>query len=351
MTRWRPTGPLALVEERVGDHVLLWAVPISAGPGSVPGGANVQLAEITGMAQGWSVAPDGSVFVFALASRDGAGSETRLALWDAANGTLRWLTPLDDPGPVDGTNLSFPTFSADSREVFFVRARYAQGVGSSDLGIWRIGTDGTGLAQVRPPAAGMLGTHLHGVTPDGRGLVWGRQGLEGATVVVLDRSTRAERELGCCLARIEAWRDERPRALVTRHGGDVSSASLILWDDLAPSSERLLYGPNAIVWGADWDPRSEGVVAAVGAEFGKQQLVIFNQAGIALETLSQTIGAARPRWEPEGIVYEQWLPRDSGARRLVTEPREIRVIDSGGGDPQTLLSGRGSVRLVAVVRP
>lgn len=347
---WRPGEPAVIVEERLEsafDALRVWAVP------TVANRQGVLLVEVTGATGEWAMRRDGGAFVFAVASYDGAGHETRLALWDARSGAARWLTPLATASLPEGWAARSPVWSADGSEVFFHAVRYRQGAGGEDFGLWRIRADGSALAQVMRPVENALGLHLHGVTPDGRGLVWGRMGLEGASVEILDLATGAQRSLGCCLAYPASWRTARPRALIVRHTGQPGDWRLVLWDDLAPSSERVLVGPTTVI-GADWDPREERVVAAVApagsVTFGDQQLVIMDATGRITGALTGTSGATRPLWEPEGIVYEQWTERTPGAKPPDTRPAEIRAIDPAGGTPAVLYRSPGTVRLIAVVR-
>lgn len=342
--RWRPSGPTALIEERVEDRVRIWAVPLRSNAAG-PDGSSDELLEVRDLAGGWAVSADGSMFVLALATRDASRKGTRLAAWDARQGSIRWITPAGPPG----TSVSFPVISLDGGEVYFARSVHSGGGAPTDDGIWRVRSDGSGLAQVRAGGGG-LGTQLHGITPDGLGLVWGRLALEGANVLVLDLAGGVERALPCCLARVEAWRSKRPRALLTRHGGDPASSSLVLWDDLAPSSERVLVARNATVAGADWDPGLERLVAAVGPASGPQRLAILDAEGRVLREVPGTEGAARPIWEPEGIAYVQWLPYEVAPGKEILEPREVRFVDPNGATIRPSFRGRGMVQLVAVVR-
>jgi hypothetical protein len=235
--------------------------------------------------------------------------------------------------------------------VFFHRAKYRQGAGMEELGIWRIAVDGTGLQQIMArPAEPALGLVLSGITPDGRGLVWGRSGLEGASVEILDLATGAQRALPCCLAHVEAWRFGRPRALVTRHGGNPPDSSLVLWDDLDPANETVLFGPNKMVTGAAWEPEGKHLVAAIGTSYMGQSLSILDTSGQVVSTLPGTTAAFRPRWEAPGIMYEHWEERTTTKGRFY-EPREIRMISPSRGTPVTLFRSDHGPRLGPVVIP
>lgn len=349
---WRPEGSVAIVEEHLLDRTLrIWAIPVAFGPNAVRGGAqNRPLVDVTAAATGWAVRRDGTAFVFTVASHDGAGNEVRLALWDAGAGVTRWLTAAEGDQTQMGTAAEFPAWSADGSEVFFRRVRYRQGAGTEELGLWRIKADGTGLALVMaPPANAPMGLMLHRVTPDGRGLVWGRVGMHvvngqsggmTTTVEVLDLTTGAQRSIGCCTASIASWRATRPRALLRVDTGDVGQSRLVLWDDIA-LSERTLLGPGRI-GGADWDTQGERIVVASGSG-----LSIIDTSGRTLTTLPGTEGAAGPRWDSAGIVYDHWVQRPPADRNA----REIRAIDPNGGPLATLFASDRSVHLAAIVRP
>jgi hypothetical protein len=356
---WRPEGPVAVVEEYLlGGTLRIWAVALAFGPNVIRGGGqNRPLVDITAAASGgWAVRRDGSAFVFAIDSYDGAGNEVRLALWDAATGATRWLTAAEGGRTQEGTVAEYPVWSADGSEVFFHRARYRQGAGNEDLGIWRIKPDGTGLALVMaPPANAQMGLVLHGLTPDGGGLVWGRVGMHvingqldhmTTSVEILDLATGAQRLLGCCHASIASWRATRPRALVIGDHAGLGQMILVLWDDIA-LSERTLLGPGRI-GGADWDTQGERIVVASGSG-----LSIIDASGRTVTTLPGTEGAAGPRWDSAGIIYDHWVERpptdpNASVSRAIGE---IRAIDPEGGPPATLFTSDRFVHLAAIVRP
>ncbi|HET6701269.1 MAG TPA: hypothetical protein VFH14_05675 [Gemmatimonadaceae bacterium] len=358
---WRPDGPVAIVEEHLlGGTLRIWAVAVEFGQNVIRGaGQNRPLVDVTAAASGgWAVRRDGGAFVFAVASYDGAGNEVRLALWDAATGATRWLTGAAGDPTQEGTAAEWPVWSADGSEVFFHRARYRQGAGTEDLGMWRIKPDGTGLALVMaPPANAPMGSVLHGVTPDGGGLVWGRVGMHvvngqlnhmSTSVEILDLATGAQRSLGCCHARVASWRATRPRALVIGDHAGLGQMVLVLWDDIA-LRERTLLGPGEI-GGADWDPQGERIVVASVSAMTKQLLSIVDASGRTVTTLPGTEGAAGPRWDSAGIIYDHWAhgpPGDPNAFVL----REIRAIDPNGGPPATLFTSDRFVHLAAIVRP
>lgn len=353
---WRPEGPVAIVEEHLlGGTLRIWAVAIAIGPNVIRGGGqNRQLVDVTGV-NGWAVRADGSAFAFAVASYDGAGNEARLAVWEAATGTTRWLTAPDGEQTQGDTAAEWPVWSADGSEVFFHRIRYRQGAANEDLGMWRIKVDGTGLALLMaPPANAPMGVMIHGVTPDGRGLVWGRVGMnivngqsEGMTtsVEILDLTTRAQRSLRCCTGGVASWRAARPRALVIADGERFAQRRLMLWDDAA-LTERALLGPQ---WmhGADWDPQGQRIVVASGDGLD-QPLSIIDVDGRTVATLPSTEGATRPRWDAAGIVYDQWVRRPTDPKPTLGE---IRVVDPNGGPPATLFTSDHFVHLAAIVRP
>jgi dipeptidyl aminopeptidase/acylaminoacyl peptidase len=356
---WRPEGPVAIVQEYLlGGTIRIWAAAVAFGPNVIRGGGqNRQLVDVTAVSS-WAVRRDGSAFVFAIASYDGAGNEARLALWDAATGATRWLTAEDGDRTRDATAAEWPVWSADDSEVFFHRVRYRQGSGNEDLGMWRIKPDGTGLALVMaPPANAPMGSVLHGVTPDGGGLVWGRVGMHvvngqldhmTTSVEILDLATGAQRSLGCCPASVASWRATRPRALLIGDTGQLSQSSLVLWDDVA-LSERTLLGPGGI-GGADWDPQGERIVVASGSATTKRPLSIIDASGRTVRTLPATEGAGGPRWDSAGIVYDQWVYRPSADTNTLLAS-EIRAIDPNAGPPATLFTSDRAVHLAAIVRP
>jgi hypothetical protein len=131
----------------------------------------------------------------------------------------------------------------------------------------------------------------------------------------------------------------------------LSQMILVLWDDIA-LSERTLLGPGRI-GGADWDPQGERIVVASGSAIAKQPLSIIDASGRTLTTLPGTEGAAGPRWDSAGIIYDHWVERpptdpNASVSRAIGE---IRAIDPGGGPPATLFTSDRFVHLAAIVRP
>jgi hypothetical protein len=87
----------------------------------------------------------------------------------------------------------------------------------------------------------------------------------------------------------------------------VSQMILVLWDDIA-LSERTRLRP-AWIGGADWDPQGERIVVASGNAMRKLVLSIMDGNGRTVATLPATEGAAWPRWDSAGIVYDHWVQR------------------------------------------
>lgn len=161
---WRPSSTTVVVTESVaGGAVRVVAVPVSSG-------AATALVEIRS-AGGLMMNSDGSAVAVSLST---SPRTARIAVWNPASGASHWVTPADDLLATD------PAWSADGRHIFFARSRVTPGGPPESLGIWRVLSDGTGEEQVMAPVRDVgLGITLRAVTPDGRGLVWGKTRTRG----------------------------------------------------------------------------------------------------------------------------------------------------------------------------
>src|SRR6266566_3596362 len=85
---WRPSGPVLLIERSDAPGATLLAVPLD-------GGAATALVALPSPVQlGYDLRDDGSVLAVALAITT---NTARIAIWDLASGTTRWLTE-EEPG-------------------------------------------------------------------------------------------------------------------------------------------------------------------------------------------------------------------------------------------------------------
>ncbi|MGH2378718.1 MAG: hypothetical protein ACRDGT_09595, partial [Candidatus Limnocylindria bacterium] len=287
-TGWHPAGETAILQQPGGlDGSLLVAVPLD---GTAPSGLPLVAF---GQSVGWDVRPDGAAFAIALAT--GLGS-SRVAIWDAQTGGTRWVSP-DEPGVLHST----PVWSADGGAVYYAALRPPEGAG-----IFRVPAAGGRPVRIRPPEGG--GAQLHGLTPDGRDLVWSRADARGSTLV-LDLESGETRSFGEELSRPLAWRSDPPRALVVTGGCCAGrTGTLVVWDDLG-DERRAIYGsdltPQEAVGNADWSPDGRRIVATVydttiSSEIARPLVTMNESAGERL-TIEGTEGAGFVRWVRAGI--------------------------------------------------
>jgi len=325
VTSWRPVEPFLLIERSDAPGTTLVAVPLS-------GGAATPLVSLPSpIGLGYDLRDDGSALVVALATAANTG---RIAIWDLAAGTTRWLTD-EEPGVSNAT----PIWSEDGSLIYYAAQMYvAQTNRLADLGIFRVRSDGTGNTRVR--AAEENGAQLRGLTPDGRGLVWARI-RAGGSVEVLDLVSGQNRSFDeTQSASVLSWRASRPRALVMVGGccAGRPGGSLALWDDVADSSKVLMgvqSAPSVAVTSAAWEPRGTRFAAAVAqslsvAYFGS--VFVYDSDGRQLAPVAGTDGAQQVLWLPMGIVFTRAM--DQGGVEIVLTP-------VSGGTALRLYQGTG----------
>jgi len=289
--------------------------------GSVPSG--VQLLAF-GQSAGWEVRRDGSAFAIALLT--GPGS-SRIAAWDPRTGASRWVTG-DEPGVLQTT----PVWSADGRSIYYTAFRSAE-----DLGIFRIGADGGGRVRIRAPEGS--GAQLQRLTPDGRGLVWGRV-QAGNSAEVLDLATGRNASFDPTLgATASGWRAAQPRALVVAGNCCVASGrgTLYLWDHQA-GTRKAIYGteltPQEGVGSADWDGEGKRIVVSVFDTTISRDvsgpLVIMDENASGRTTIAGTDGATDVRWRSSGILYIKGTPTAGAELWLVPTGGTPRMLFRGG---------------------
>ena len=311
------------------------ALPI-ASPSTQP----VKLASLA--ASQWQIRPDGSALVFSfITSVDSA----RIATADLRTGSTRWVTA-DEPGVRQAT----PVWSADGRSIYYSASRSTP-TSFSDIGIFRIGADGSGNARIRGPDGN--GGELLGLTPDGAGLRWSRI-RAGGSLDVLDLATGDDHQAHPNEAASEAsWRSARPRALVVTGiccAGPVGgNGTLWLWDDVAGTTEMLLgpkSDPPVAAVAASWDPAGTRIVAVTydrSSGFGTQSsLVTIDATGGDRKPLVGTEGAGRPLWTPGGIVF---------LRATAQGGTEIMLVSPAGGPPLSLYTDARPLGQIAFISP
>lgn len=323
---WRPTETTAVVEKLTDSGTRLIAVPLS-------GGAATPLLELPGGTQ-WRLRLDGSAIAMTLAVGGGNNPRTRIAALNLQTGAVGWVTP-DEPT----VSQRSPWWSNDGTVVYYSRATLD---GLTDQGVYRVRVDGTNLTQLRPPSTSRA-VDIVGLTLDGLSLVLS-QARQGGSLDVLDLNARTVRS-GPDGGFVEAWRPQRPRALVSIGGPAVGRTSLELWDDLATTAATPApLVTQSLVFGADWDPTATRVVVALSPGIsGNQppQLVLMDATGQNRTTLAGTDGASSPYWLRAGVVY---LYTTSLAR-----PTEVRLAQTTGTTaPKTLYSDTNLIRLTYV---
>ncbi len=258
----------------------------------------------------------------------------RLAIWDLAAGTTRWLAD-EEPGVWNAT----PVWSQDGSLIYFgVQTYSAQANRTTDLGIFRIRSDGTGKMRIRGPDGN--GAQLRGLTPDGRGLFWQR--IEaGGSAEILDLVSGQNHSFDENQnAGVVSWRRSQPRALVIAGGccAGRPGGSLAAWDDTTGSSKMLLglqSTPPLAVTSAAWEPNGSRFAAAVldrasVAYFGS--IFLYDPDGRQLAAVAGTDGAQQVLWVPMGIVFTRAM--DAGGVEIV-------LIPVGGGTAVRLYQDTG----------
>jgi hypothetical protein len=325
VTTWSPAAPFLLIERSELPGISLVAVPLA-------GGAATPLVSLPSpLGLGYDLRDDGSALVVALPTAANTG---RIAIWDLAAGTTRWLTD-EEPGVSNAT----PIWSEDGSLIYYAAQTYvAQTNRLADLGIFRVRRDGTGKTRLRAPEEN--GAQLRGLTPDGRGLVWARI-RAGGSVEVLDLVSGQNHSFDeTQSASVLSWRASRPRALVMVGGccAGRPGGSLALWDDVAGSSKVLMgiqSAPSVAVTSAAWEPRGARFAAAVveslsPAYFGS--VSVYDAEGRRLAAIAGTDGAQQVLWLPMGIVFTRAM--DTGGVEIVLTP-------VSGGSALRLYQGTG----------
>jgi WD40 repeat protein len=331
---WRASGPVLLVEHSDGPGATLLAVPLH-------GGTATPLVTLPNPIQlGYALRDDGSVLAVALAI---STNTARIAIWDLASGSTRWLTEEES-----GVTLSTPVWSEDGSLLYYAAHTSAGQAGLVDLGIFRVRSDGTQKTRVRAPDEN--GAQLRGLTPDGRGLVWDRIRAGGA-VEVLDLASGVNHSFDeTTTASVVSWRGTQPRALVMVGGccAGRPGGSLALWNDATGSSTMLLgiqSTPPVAVTSAAWEPNGARFAAAVVDRasvnyFGS--VLIYDADGEQLAAVAATDGAQQVLWLPMGIVFT----RASGARGI-----EIVLASVNGGTQVSLYKDPSAIFIRSVVGP
>jgi len=290
-----------------------------------------------GRNNGWQLRADGTLLAISFAT---APDTARLATWNLRTDAVEWLTP-DEPG----VNQSTPVWSADGALLYYASSR-----GTTDLGLWRIRTDGTQRTLVRRPDGSGSTIALQGLTPDGTGLVWSFV-RAGGSANVLDLGSGTDRAFDDTTAgSVVAWRTTRPRALVAVGGGAAQPpGTLALWDDIA-GTKKVLLGPDVAgspdgVYGADFDPTGTRIVIAAYSRIGAFEgsaLNLIDPAGGGRTIIAGSEGAQQVLWFRAGIVF---------TRRSATGGTDVLIIQPSGGTAVTLYSDPGQIGKLTFVSP
>lgn len=194
---WRPTGTTVIVAQTAASGATaLYAIPLDAS--AARGNATNVVAFVPGT---WSLRRDAGALALSVST---IGGRARLAAWEAATGTSRWLMP-DDPD----TSESSPVWSLDGGSIYYV----ATNDDPAKAGLFVVRSDGTLKSRIGSPDR--LGGPLD-LTPDGHGIVWAR-GQAGGSVDIFDLAIGMNRHLEDNATAL-AWRAEQPR-LVLQSGG------------------------------------------------------------------------------------------------------------------------------------
>ncbi|HKC92041.1 MAG TPA: hypothetical protein VKE23_12030 [Candidatus Limnocylindria bacterium] len=323
---WRPTGTTLLFEYPNGPAgTVLYGVPFSGPAVAVP------IADL-GTHNGWEVRPDGSSLVISLVIDRGTA---RIATLDLRGGSARWVTP-DEPGVIPIS----PVWSPDGGLIYYSAS--TAGAISTDLGLFRVGLDGSARTRVRPPDG--TGISLRHVTPDGDGVVFEHVRAGGSTDV-LDLATGMTRTFNDNEASGDAsWRIPSPRALVITGvccaGPPGGNGTLWLWDDVS-GSRQLVLGPGGTppvaVDGADWNPSGTRIVASVydrsKGTRSESSLVTVDPKGGAPTPIAETANGRVLRWISDGIVFVRMTAQGGTDVLLVPAAGRPQLVYS---DPRVL---------------
>ncbi|MEP6693017.1 MAG: hypothetical protein ABJB39_00055 [Chloroflexota bacterium] len=306
---WRPAAPVLLVERSDNPGATLLAVPIAGGPAT----PLVALPSVVDL--GYELRNDGSALAAALPITT---NTSRIAIWEPASGTTRWLTA-EEPGVMHIT----PIWSEDGSLIYYAASAFnAQINRMMDLGIFSVRADGKLKTRVRAPEEN--GAQLRGITPDGHGLWWDRIRAGGA-VEVLDLASGQNHSFDeTTTARVLSWRRAQPRALVMVGGccAGRPGGSLALWDDTTGSSKTMVgpqSTPPAAVISAAWEPNGARFAAVVLAGLGYLgSVVIYGADGQRMAPVAGTDDAQEVLWLPPGIAVKRVMP--TGGMEIVLIP-------------------------------
>jgi Tol biopolymer transport system component len=274
----------------------------------------VDLVEMSA-ARDWRARGDGTI-VASLATSPGS---TRLAVWEPATATARWLTPDDGSLPQSAV------WSPDGTFVYYAVAPHT--CSGPCFSMWEIRADGTGRRQIYGPAE-RFGQPLF-VTPDGRGLVW-RKGQAGGSTDVLDVASGANRSFseGGTATEAAGWRASRPRALVIAGTccAGMPLGEVHLWDDVGGAVTTIVGPRNVDTLGAAsavWDRDGKRIAATAvhpltGGSF-KTSIVLLDETGRQRTPLSGTDDLIVTDWVREGVIALRARP-DGGASEIVLVP-------------------------------
>jgi hypothetical protein len=332
---WRPSEPVLIVERPEGEDLTLIAVPVAGAPATPLVTIHQQ-----GFPLGHALRDDGGVLAVAIPIVPGT---SRIAVLDFASGTRRWLTD-EEPGVQQST----PVWSADGALLYYAAQSYGP-AGITDHGIFRIRSDGSEKTRVRAPEQN--GAALRELTPDGRGLVWGRI-REGGAVEVFDLVSGQNRSFDeTTTASVLSWRRAQPRALVMVGGccAGRPGGSLALWDDVLGSTSMLLgvqSTPPLDVTAASWEPGGQRFAATIVLRTSNSfdtSMFIYDAAGRQLLPVADTERAQQVLWLPMGIVFTR-VTSASGSF-------EILLVQAAGGLPVSLYRDASHLFIHSVVRP
>lgn len=327
-TGWRPTGPTLMFVTNEALSETLVAVPF---------GRDGRTGEPTRLVSfiapdGWDLRPDGGALAVAVGTALGG----RIAVFDIAAATARWITS----GGSDALAYA-PVWSSDGGSVFFAGGP----AGTSTETVERIGADGQGLVTIAQPDrfGGLVG-----ITPDGRGLIWSR-GQAGGSAEILDIATGTNTHLAD-VARIASWRAQQPRVLLSVGGccAGRPAGSLVAFDDVALTSrviaDRSPFGTVAFGSGA-WDPTGTRVAAARYDDTTPYDamLAIIDVATGTVQPISDVLGVGVILWADEGIIVTRSLTRSATTDLVLVPPR--------GGPSVTLYGGAAGIGRIILVRP
>jgi hypothetical protein len=331
---WRPTGTTVIVAQTAASGATaLFAIPLDRNgvPGPITNIVNF-------IPNSFALRRDAGALALSVST---VGGRARLAVWEAATGTSRWLLP-DDP---DTSEFS-PLWSLDGSSIYY----QAVGRDPANAGLFVVRADGTNRRRLGAPDR--FGGPLE-LTPDGQGIVWSR-GQAGGSVDIFDIATGTNRHLEDNAGAL-AWRAKQPR-LVLRSGGCCAGrpgGALELWDDVGLTSRAISSPGGPGFLGAAWDPSGTRIVAVQVDNVAPYEtsLVNVDPGSGALSTIEGTRTASGPIWVSAGVVFARLA---IAANAPPTAPRgvsEIALLPAGGGPPRSIYKPDTFLSLLTVVEP